>query len=338
MRFVLCTHTKPHLGTRRLFFDDLAEDLRAQGIVAHLDRWDDLADYDVAIFKAGDLATRRARHVNPRIKVGIVHPGDTSPALERETRQSDFIISGSLEERDYYLKVQKNIFILPHIERPPVAVKVHAPTQNVVLGYHGNKHHLEQFSPHLTGALNALGRKRPIRLNAVYNIRDLGMWRTGRPGIPVHDVQWSYETVRGELLGCDIGLVPSLTPRRVSSRMGPSRIRRFDRVRFGRSPSDYRLRFKNTSNAGRAFLFMQLGIPVVGDMTPELCQALQHGRTGFIAYSEAGWFDAIEKLIESADLRRSIAVNAMQLLDTLFDRGECVRELIGGVRRLLASR
>ena len=36
---------------------------------------------------------------------------------------------------------------------------------------------------------------------------------------------------------------------------------------YGRS-NDYNLQFKATSNAGRAFVFHQLGIPVIADFWP----------------------------------------------------------------------
>ncbi|NJL34141.1 MAG: glycosyltransferase [Chloroflexaceae bacterium] len=94
---------------------------------------------------------------------------------------------------------------------------------------------------------------------------------------------------------------------------------------------------KTASNAGRAFVFMQLGIPVVADMTPECCQIVQQGRTGFVAQSAAGWHDALERLIVSATLRQHLAENAADLFATLYNRQAYVAQLLAGMTDLLAA-
>jgi hypothetical protein len=73
---------------------------------------------------------------------------------------------------------------------------------------------------------------------------------------------------------------------------------------------------------------MQLGIPVVADMTPESCQFLQHGRTGFLAHSAEGWYDAIASLRSSAELRQEIAGKAKSWFDERFDRKEIAGRLL----------
>lgn len=335
-RVVFNTNRAGHYGTRRLFFDNLASDFRDLGAHVEVDNWQEYEKFDVAILLCQDFFTQTAREKNPNILVGIVHPSDITPALVKETENADFIISGSLEERDYYLKYNPNIFVIHHIEQEWHLYKQHIEKDEVILGYHGNKDHLEQFYPNLAPALEALLKEYPIRLIAVYNIRELGFWEAGRPDIPISDVQWEYHTLGKKLLECDIGLVPSLAPIPESMKVQTfQRLLGVDSEQFGRLPNDYLLRFKNSTNAGRAFVFMQLGIPVVADMTPECCQVLHHARTGFLAHSAAGWYDAIKRLIRSSQLRQEIAENARALFCERFQRKQIAKYLIEQIATLL---
>ncbi|NJO05251.1 MAG: hypothetical protein HC876_06845, partial [Chloroflexaceae bacterium] len=193
-------------------FANLAEDLQQQGAEVALNTWEGLEHFDVAIVKASDRTIATLRQHNPHLLIGLVHPSDIDVEVLHETVSADFIISGSLEERDYYLQYQRHIFLLPHIERPPQGYKQHSEHSPIVLGYHGNRHHLEQFEGRLSPALEALAQRYPLRLKAVYNMAHVGRWQVGRPNIPIDDVQWDYATLEQELLECDIGLVPALTP------------------------------------------------------------------------------------------------------------------------------
>jgi len=338
LRIVLNTNKPHHFGTRRLFFDDLASAMGALGAYVELDNWQEYHKFDVAILLCQDLAVQAARKQNPNILVGLVHPSDITPRLARETENADFIISGSIEERDYYLKYNSHIFIVPHVEKDWRLYKHHVEKDETILGYHGNKVHLGHFYPNLTLALEALSQKYRIRLKAVYNIQELGYWKVGRPRMPISDVQWEYRTLGQELLECDIGLVPGLTPIPGRLRNEVLRVLGIDFGDSGRYPNDYVLRFKNSTNAGRAYVFMQLGIPVVADMTPECCQALHHGGTGFVVYSAEGWYDAIERLIQSAQLRQEIADNAHSFFRSRYAREEYVGQLVNQITSLLEQK
>jgi len=338
LRIVLNTNKPRHFGTRRLFFDDLADDISTLGAYVELDNWKEYDRFDVAILLCQDLAGQAARERNPDILVGLVHPSDITSSMEKETRNADFIISGSIEERDYYLKYNPNIFIVPHIEKDWRLRKQHAETDEITLGYHGNKIHLAHFYPNLTLALEALSRGYDIRLKAVYNIQELGYWKVGRPSIPISDVQWEYHTLGQELLECDVGLAPGLTPIPGHLRTQVLKVLGTDFGDSGRYPNDYVIRFKNSTNAGRALVFVQLGIPVVADMTPECCQLLHHGRTGFVVYSAEGWYDAIERLIQSAQLRQEVADNASDFLRLHHARETYVAQLVSQISSLLEQK
>ncbi len=339
MKIVFNTRRRAQYSTRRLFFDGLARDMAALGAQVALDDWDHYERYDVAIFMSSDLAGAGARRANPRLAIGIVHASDNSPQLLHETRQADFILAGSIEERDYYLRHNPTIFLVHHIEEDWLAWKQHEDRQAVVLGYHGNRYHLEQCYPHVGRALEALAKELPIQLRAIYDIRGLGPWRVGRPNVPIVDVQWQLGTLAQELLATDIGIMPSCAPITDSTRRRVIRTLLGTASRhFGAYENDWLVRYKNCTNAGRAFVFMQLGIPVVADMTPEACQVLQYGRTGFVALSAEGWYDALRRLAHSAALRTRIAEEAKRLFDGYFNRREIARRLLDELQALVAGK
>ena len=67
------------------------------------------------------------------------------------------------------------------------------------------------------------------------------------------------------------------------------------------------MNFKIPSNPGRLIVFSRLGLPVVADFIPSHFQFINHGVDSYIAYSSAGWFNSIEKLILNPDLRNSFS-------------------------------
>ena len=335
MRIVFNTRHDKKLSTRRLLFDYLARDLAALGVQTAIDDWDHYDRYDVAVLMCSDLESARARQQNPGILIGVVHPSDVGAEKTAEITAADFLIAGTVEERDYYLRYNPSIFQVYLIEDDWKLWKNHTEKSETVLGYHGNLYHLEQFYPYLSPALEALAKRYPIRLRAVYDVEAHGQWKVGRPAIPIDDVQWSLETLGPELIKADIGLVTSLAPIPDALRK-----RAFRTVlgeawnHFGAYPNDYLIRFKNCTSSGRALVFMQLGIPTVSDMSPELCHVLQTGRTGFVAHSSAGWYDALSRLIESPALRTQIAANAKQLADDWFDRRALAERLLRDIAKL----
>ncbi len=339
MKIVFNTRHDKKLSTRRLLFDYLARDLAALGVETAVDDWDHYERYDVAVLMCSDLESARARQQNPAILVGIVHPSDIRAEQAAEIRGADFLIAGTVEERDYYLRYNPSIFLVYLIEDDWKLWKRHEDKKETILGYHGNLYHLEQFYPYLSPALEALAKRHPIRLRAVYDVKGHGLWKVGRPAIPIDDVQWNLETLGRELVQADIGLVTSLSPIPDSLRQ-----RAFRSVlgeawtHFGAYPNDYLIRFKNCTSSGRALVFMQMGVPVVSDMSPELCHILQTGRTGFVAHSSAGWYDALARLIESPLLRTQIAVKAKQLAEDWFNRRALAERLLLDVDHLVQQK
>lgn len=242
----------------------------------------DYTKYDTVIFMAPDSEVKFAKKINPAIKCIIFDPKTNN--LE-DVRLADELIVSSIEQREFFLKYNKNIQI--YYMFPPVYRYNNQKGQTIFIGYHGNKQHLEEMTE-LTKALDDLAVDYDIALIASYNINKLGMWKKNRPKIcKVLDRQWSSEYY--ELNPSCIGVCPSLKP-------------------TWKLTDDYVSRYKYSNNPGRIWVFSQLGIPVIADFTPSSCQFIKDGHNGLLVGSKEGWKRAIEMLFDPK-LRNKLANN-----------------------------
>ena len=83
---------------------------------------------------------------------------------------------------------------------------------------------------------------------------------------------------------------------------------------------------KNKSNAGRCFVFHQLGIPVVADLTPSNFHIMGDPKCGFLALNRASWRKALKRLAEP-EIRQEIADNAKREFDRLYNPQEWAQRL-----------
>jgi len=280
--------------------------------------WGNYRDYDMIMFLAPDSEVIKAKKQNTQTLVGIMDPKvKTSRSLE-EVKKADFLAVSSIEQADYFMKFNENIIVYHWFPCIKPQMKEHKNGEKILIGYHGNKIHLNTFYPFLQKALERLSIKYKIELMAIYNIKKLGKWGIGVPkNILVHHIQWEEKTYCDYLKDCDIGLVPSFIPINRKSGLCFSRV--FENTmksEFGYNAGDYLLRFKYSTNPNRIYEFSQLGIPVVADMFPSACQFIVHGKSGFLVHSQEGWYNALEKLINSVELRNSMSKSLREFVDT----------------------
>ena len=94
---------------------------------------------------------------------------------------------------------------------------------------------------------------------------------------------------------------------------------------IGEYKTDYVLRFKNKSNAGRAFVAYQLGVPVITDLTPSN-MPMQHDSTcGFIVDGGNSFYNALSVLLNHQN-RNIIAANANKRFNEIYSfKGDLLR-------------
>lgn len=279
--------------------------------------WDNYDKYDVALFMqhpADISGIDEARKKNPNLKIGLVDP--RGKHLLEYVKKVDFLVVNSLEKKDFFVGAQRNIFLYHEYPEIPKIAKKHVDKKKIIIGYHGNKVHLAGIFPNITLALEALAQKYDIEFWAMYNIRELGQWTAGAPcNVPIKHIQWSMENYHNELAQVDIGIVPNFMPTSNASKLKSAAV--ISRKYFLDRPEDYLVRYKVPSNAGRAFIFSRLGIPVVADMFPSAVQFIQDGYDGYLACHSGAWHVALESLVKSASLRQEFADRMDAKLDRL---------------------
>lgn len=255
--------------------------------------------YDVILFMGFDPQTVKARQASPKAKIGIVDPRS---AQKNKFKETDFIVSNSLEARDYFSKYSSRFFL--YLVYPTAPEKAHCPVdkKSLILGYHGNKIHLNAMMPRISNAIAAVHREMPIEFWVMYNIKKLGRCKSlDRLPFPVCHIQFSYDNYARYIAHADIGLVPQFIPvqrRRLCSYLMATLGRRYNE-----NFEDFMCRYKETTNTGRHHVFAQYKIPVVSDMTPSASFLLGDDRGGYVANSEKGWENALRSLIKTKEHR-----------------------------------
>ena len=253
----------------------------------------------------------------PRKKVGVINL-----SCDKKGLPIDFVIVGSLEEMDS-LSHYKNVFLYPLIERmyqDPNDYKQHKNSSTLAIGFHGHYPHLSKFSPHLCQALEEMDKTHNIELKIITS--NVGFnWKVGKPKIKnISMKSWDIKTIKQEILGCDIGVVPNITSLNLND-LGLK-----TSTNLGWYDTDHIVRMKNKSNAGRCFVFHQLGVPVVADLTPSNFHIMGDPECGSIAMSKDGWLKALINLIEP-EVRQRMADNAKREFDRLYDPHVWARRL-----------
>jgi len=304
----------------------LARQLRALGHQATINDWNNYGRYDVAIFMAADADCAAVRAANPRIVIGVADP---KPSTERQAREADFCIVSSIEQREVFMRLNRNQFIyymIPDCEAAPVR---HVAKDRYRIVYHGNKVHLNGSYHGLVPALNELGRKYPIQFDVIYNVQALGRWTMGRPDAalcPTRDLQWYPDCYKTYFADADIGVVQNLMPWRHEGLV--RRLGVVSRSLLLESDYDHIAKYKSSANAGRAFIFGYFGIPVVAEAIPSTCDAIVDDHSGRLVLTAEGWYDAIEGLILSPARRQYLADNFRRSIDERFAPAVSARRLV----------
>jgi len=301
---ILLTTTKPDSPSFCFYAESLSRinesDLGATVIVKTDNNFVDYRGFDVALFMGGSDNSKVAKEKNRDLLCGVIEPRSSQ---NNDFNGTDFIVANSLEAQDFFAGICKHSFVYyTYPKVPPISGR--RDNDALLLGYHGNKIHLEAMAPRITQSIQMLHQKIPVELYAMYNIGSLGKSKnicTQKLGFPVRHINYSKENYGRYIAHVDIGLV---------SQFIPTKSNRIFRYLLGsltkknnEKNDDFLCRFKETTNLGRHFIFAQYGIPVISDMTPSACSFIEHGYDGYVAYSTGGWSSALYNLASNSELR-----------------------------------
>lgn len=314
MKILFISHPALKIGSHRIWVHDLCIYFNKIGVTAKIGTEQEIPHYDVIIYGKSETP----RKIKNKI-VGHINP------VGWKKHNCDFIITGSLEERDSLL-INDNVFIFPLIENMFLdkTTKKHKDTSLLKICYHGHETHLASFNPHLKAALEDFSKEKNIELTIIHGNEKFN-WSYGKPHVKTIYKKWNINTVSDDIKACDIGVCPNSTE--VSKR--PHKME-FDKGLFD---SDYILRFKNKSNAGRSFVFHQLGIPVIADLTPSHFHILGNPDNGYVVMSKNGWLGALRELSDH-NQRNFMAENARLEFDRLYNPIEWAKDLYENINKI----
>lgn len=323
MRVVL--NARADDAATRVCIDGLGERLRERGIDAVVGDWDGYARYDVAVFMGYEDDSARARQQNRSLRVILADPKQSRPEWIEAAKRADGLLVSSVEQRDAFLRLNRNVVVFPMFPPMRALERQHVEHEPLVVAYHGNRIHLESMVDSVKPALEALASTRAVELWAIYNVRDLGRAKLGVPDpalVRTRHIQWSDErepgtqvskTLYEELPKADVGIVPNALPVRNLAATA------YDEPELFYEPFDHLLRFKASANAGRIYPFARLGLPVVTDFAPSAAQLVVDGESGLLASSPHGWFDALDRLAASPELRGRLARGLRAAVDREYE-------------------
>ena len=300
------------VGSYRIWVEDLSYYFSKIGVKsAIISDPNKIYKYDTVIFSKQhpDLAAQ-AKKIFPRKKIGTINL-----AADQSSNPCDFVIVGSIEER-ISLSEHKNVFIFPLIEQAfqNSELKNHLlkkDDEKIKICFHGHNPHLNKFEYGLRQALESLDNKIELELHVITGDPNYN-WQYGKPKIKnIKMKKWDITTIKEDILECDIGLVPNITDLITFNKDYNPKIKN----NFGLHNTDYFFRFKNKSNAGRCFVFHQLGVPVIADLTPSNLHILGDPECGYIANNKQTW----EAAMTDKNKRDLVSKKAKEEFDRLYD-------------------
>jgi hypothetical protein len=271
--------------------------------------------YDVALFMGYDEASKLAKEQKSNILIGIIDP---RASFKNNLKYTDFIISNGLESRDYFNQFIEHIFIY-HTYYPvkPIEKLSFKNKKKIILGYHGNKIHLDAMFPRVTDAINTLANEYDVELWAMYNIKNFGYWKLPEKKnflFNVKHIQYSQENYSNYIAHTDIGLVPQFMPLK-NNNLLKYMIGSFNK-KYNESLNDYFFRFKETTNIGRHLVFAQYGIPIISDMSPSACNFINDGVDGYLAHHSKSWYYCLKSLIKNKEFREKMGKMLREKFDS----------------------
>lgn len=264
----------------------------------------------IILFKGlGEHANFLKTHF-PNTKVGLLNPD----LLEKKYEDIDFVLVNSIEEKISLLKYYKNIFVINLIEKSYINQnqKIHKDRKYLTIGYHGSSSHLKRLEDGFVQAVNYLNTEKScnFKLKIITENNKYAKSVISDLGFNINNfdfIDWSIKNIIKFMNAIDIGIVPN------------NKIieNKFDDFNNGLYFSDYTLRFKNKSNPGRAFVFIQFGIPVIADLTPSMLPLFFDEKCGYIANNKESYIYAIQKLASAKD-RSEKAKNALDRFNEIY--------------------
>ena len=204
-----------------------------------------------------------------------------------------------------------------------------------VITYHGNKEHLQNMHPRITGAIKKISKNYKVELRLIYNMRDKGAVKEANKNYlncPVSHLQYYDGCLNKYLSDTDIGIVPQL--KILKNKKIKKNIGYFLSKQFFKKHYSFNLNFKETTNLGRHFVFAQCKIPIVSDYTLSSSNFINHKKNGILAYDTEDWYKSLKFLIDNKKKSDQIGIQLFKDWKKYFSHTVLNRKLLKFLRKI----
>lgn len=314
------------LGSYRIHAYDLCNYFKKINIVSSINPGN-LEEYNVIILPKGCSMPENYQNLYKNKIIGQITP-DCSNI--KHLKNLDFILVGSIEEKESFRYTNKDIVMFPQIESMYLNQerKNHEKKDQIIIGYHGNQNHLNHMKYGLKRALERLSTEHNIKL--IYTCSNNKEWVDGIPNIDKEFIKWDINKIHNTIRKFDIGIVPNISEHSCNKPMS-------NNTTLGLYNTDMSIRFKNKSNIGRALVLFQMGIPVVADITPSNLHMLGNPDNGYAVLNEHGWYNALKDLC-CEKKRNFISKNAYEEVKRLYDPLEWAQRMHDNLNEIYDKR
>ena len=274
-------------------------------------------NYDCAICFAPESICEKIKQKDKNCFIILLDPKLNNKRDEIEATNSDLVLVSSVEQEVYANMITEKTMQFNWFKQINLTAnhRIEKNDKCTIIGYQGNKIHLNTLGSDIGKALTQLKREGyDIKFRAIYNIDKLGRWKKGLPDIEIEHIQWEEDKYIDKLRGVDIGIVPNLLPIGKRRANYATRTELNPRI-FNYNKNDYIQRFKINSNPNRIWEFSQLKIPVIADMYPSTAMFIKHRWSGLLANGQRGWYESIKYMINNKEKRSEYARNLMESIE-----------------------
>jgi hypothetical protein len=316
-------------GSYRIWVNDLSKTLNelpnieSKIVYFNLNEID--GDADVIIFcKSAYKLIKKFKKKEKHTLIGAINV-----SCDYYDENIDFVICGSPEEY-VSLSSYKNVFIYPLIERKyqNLKIKEHFEKDTFDVCFHGHYPHLFKFEPFIKNALEYYNNHyKKVKIKVITGNKDFP-WKTGKPNVEVEMYDYNDEFVN-IVQSCDIGIVPNVS----DLRLFVKDLQGITSVDYGLYNTDYFIRMKNKTNAGRAYVFYQLGLPVIHDLSPSSFELMCKTGYNICAHDEKSYLREFLKL-SNHKFRNKVSKENLRIFNENYNPHIHAKKMLSQIRRI----
>lgn len=314
-------------GSYRIWVRDLCNTLVENGYDAKISLANEDIDKDsdvIILCKSAYNLAPKAKELFPGCILGAINI-----PCNYHDKNIDFVIVGSIEEYTS-MSLYENVFIHPLIEKKYENIESfkHKNKDTFNICFHGHYPHLFKFEPFLRESIEYFDKNiKKVKLKIITGDKNFD-WKDGRPNVDIE--MFGYDDSFVDIVqSCDIGIVPNVLDLRVLI----ADLEKTVSSNHGLYDTDYFIRMKNKTNPGRSYVFYQLGLPVIHDLSPSSFELMSKTGYNICAHDTRSYLREM-KLLLNEDYRNEVSQKNKKVFEEHYSRKHHADKIIQFIKRI----